>query len=236
MFGPALDLVSLDLAAWRTAETLFPETELRTAIEDMLSRASDVLLVEDELRICMVAIPGRTAPEDAPNGGVDAQVLGGDLALAWCSAGDYCLPYFGQQIAYAYHYAYQINHTGLTIADMPLLNMAIFNARAADFTRYLYPDAAFPWENALTAEQEAKLWADMSPYFGTTYQDYPDYRKIDRFLYGFTNPELYPAWGGLFLGEQIVSAYRSSHPDVTFAELAALSPQTLLEESGYSLD
>jgi len=156
MFGPALDLVSLDLAAWRTAEAIFPETELRTSIEDMLQRADDVFPVDTSMRICIVPIPGRTAPADASNGGVDAQVLGGNLVLAWCSAGDYCLPYFGQQIAYAYHYAYQINQTGLTIADMSLLNLAIFNARAADFTRHLYPDASFPWENALTQEQEAK--------------------------------------------------------------------------------
>jgi len=74
----------------------------------------------------------------------------------------------------------------------------------------------------------------MSPYFVTTYQDYPDYRKIDKFLYGSTNPDLYPAWGGLFLGEQIVSAFRESHPDVTFAALAALPPLTLLEQSGYA--
>ncbi len=234
MFGPALDLVSLDLAAWRSAEAIFPEAELRTAINDMLQRAEEVFPVEPDIRICILPIPGRTAPQEAPNGGVDAQVLGGDLVLAWCSAGDYCLPYFGQQIAYTYHYAYQISQAGLTIDDMTLLNMAIFNARASDFTRHLYPEASFPWENALTPEQESKLWADMSPYFAITYQDYPDYRKIDRFLYGYTNPELYPAWGGLFLGEQILSAYRESHPEVTLAELAALSPQTVLEESGYA--
>jgi uncharacterized protein YjaZ len=74
----------------------------------------------------------------------------------------------------------------------------------------------------------------MQNFTATTYQDYPDYRRIPRFLYGSSDTTRYPTWGGIYIGDQIVRAYRTSHPDVTFPELADMPPEDILAGSGYA--
>ncbi len=228
-----LNLVSLDLNTWVQTVQIFPADAMIDSIRETLVEADGRLPFGETLRVCILPVPSDQLPQDQPNGGVGAEVLADNLLIVWCSGGDYCLTRLPIEVLYAYAYAYQIGQTGLTNADVPLLHFMIYNARAEDFVQQVYPATTFPWANALTPEQEATLWGQMHDYLATTYRDYPDYRKIERFLYG-RGTEQYPTWGGLYIGSQIVRAYRASHPGVSPVDLMNLPPQTLLDESGYA--
>jgi hypothetical protein len=230
-----LNLPSVDMENWRASVDAFPETQALAAAEDALREAYALLPRDTVLRVCVAPVPGPRRPfEEAPDGGLNIQVMGSDLVLALCSAGESCLEPLRSRIAGGYGYAYQIEQVGLTGAEIPLLGWAVYQGRADDLALRLFPDASFPWTDALTPEQEATVWEAMQEYLQTTYSDYPGYRNVDRFLYGYGGQERFPPWGGIYIGEQIVAAYRASHPDVTPAELMALDLETLLAGSGYA--
>lgn len=227
------NLVSLDLTRWAQAVESLPDDAMSETIRAALVEADALLPVTRRLTVCILPLPAFDPPEEQVSGDVEAEVLAGDLLVVACSGGDDCLSRLPDQVLYAYGYAYQVAQSGLTIIDMPLLNFMIYSARAEDFVHRVYPATTFPWADALTPAQEATLWADMQDFLATTYSDYPDSRKIERFLYGRNNDQ-YPNWGGLYVGSQIVRAYRAAHPDVAPVELMALPPETLLDESGYA--
>jgi hypothetical protein len=235
VLGANINLIEADLARWRVATDTFPEQALIDQTREMLWQIVDLLPTDRPLRICLMPVPADAPPEDLLGGGIDAQVLASDLIVVTCAGGEYCLDGIGRTIAFSYHYAYQIAQTGLTYPFTPVLHFALYNARAADFTRHFYPDLVYPWTNALTPEQERALWGEMRDYLGTTYQDYPDYRRIPKLLYGNADPnQRYPQWGGMFIGEQIIRAYHAVHPSTTYEKLAQMTPEAILTASRYA--
>jgi hypothetical protein len=229
-----LNLPTAPMEDWRASADNFPEEQLIQAVGDALGRAELLLPSDRRLRICLVPVPPPATQEDVPNAGLSSLVLGADLAVISCAAGPTCLDKIGQEVAHGYASAYQIGQSGLTGVEIPLLAFAITSGRADDFARQLFPGAVFPWTDALTPEQEVDVWSRMQEYLATTYSDYPGYRNMDRFLYGGANSTRYPRFGGLYIGGRIAAAYRARHPDAAPADLMALTPETLLAESGYA--
>jgi len=231
--------VSVDNESWRTALAATDRVAIEAQARAALSAIVAQLPVDYPVRLCVVPLP-HFQPDGAPDeGGQEgihgAEVFGSDLIITWCSGGASCLDHLNTDLAYAYHYAYQIAHTGLAFPEVPLLHFALYAARAAEFTRALFPDAVYDWDEfTLTPEEEAVLWSRMQPYLRTTNSDGLEARKIERFLAGRENSPDYPRWGGMVIAERILDAYRAGHPDVSWAELAALPPETVLNDSGYS--
>ncbi len=228
------NLVSLDLAQWREALDQFPEAELIAAIDAALARAVEVIPPEGPFRVCLFPSPPWPHRGDAPvTGAFQTQTLSSDLVVAWCSEGAACLDGVGKTIAFAYHYAVQLGHLNRTVGTTTLRDFMILDARADDFATYLYPGAVFPWHVDLDPALEADLWARMQESLDVTYQDYPEYRRIERFLYG-RGTEQYPDWGGIVIGMHIVEAFHENNPLVTYAELAALPSEDVIARSGYA--
>ena len=231
------NLVSLDLTLWREPAANFPEADLIEMATQTLNRATELMPPDGVFRLCLVPIPYFGPPDVVPpNFGVETMVVGANTLLVLCAAGPACLTRVQEEVAYGYGYAYQLEQTGLTATETPVLTFAIYAGRATDFARQLFPNAPYAWDNALTAAQEASTWEVMQEYMPVTYLDYPLGRNVDKVLYGGgpTTADRYPAWGGVYIGTRIVEAYRARHPDVSVVELAALDPETLLAESGYS--
>ena len=228
------NLTSIPMEGWREATDSFPEEDLSASVMETLEIAMQRLPVERAIVVCLAPMPPFGPPEDVENSGVAVQVLGGDRLIITCSAGSICLERAGWEVVYAYSVAYQMSLAGLTAFETPLLAYIIYAGRAEDFVRQMMPDATFRWDDALTPEQEIDVWARMQAYLDTTYQDYPGYRNVDRFIYGQPGSDRYPRWGGLYIGSRIVRAYRERHPDISAADLAALSPEDVLAASGYS--
>jgi len=225
--------MSVDLAAWHTSVDFFPEAELMQRMNDTLARASAAVPTAQPLRFCLLPIPPYAAPEEVPNGGVNSLVLG-DVVLVTCMAGDYCLDTIEREVVINYGYALQIVEAGLSGSETPLLNFAIYWGRAGLLAQDVLPDVDLRWENALTAEQETELWTRMQDNLYATYNQYPAGRRIDSFLYGDTNRNLYPAWGGVYIGAQIVKAYQDEHRTTKLPALFALTPRDLFTASGYA--
>ncbi|HID08175.1 MAG TPA: hypothetical protein EYP10_13635, partial [Armatimonadetes bacterium] len=217
--------VSVDNEAWRAVLDASPREAMEAALRDTLATVITALPVDHPLRLCVVPVPvphPQDVPEaEAPAGIHGAEALSPDLLILWCSGGDSCTEFLATDLAYAYYYAVQIGYTGLIYPDVPLLYFMLYAARAAEFSRALFPDAVYPWDGfALLPEQEATLWAAMQPHLRVTYSERIESRKIDRFLNGRENSPDYPLWGGMIVAENILRAYRARHPDISWAELA----------------
>lgn len=228
------NLVSLDLAILQASVEMFPEAQLRESIETTIAAAADDLPLDAPFRVCIFPSPAWRPPEDLPNGGLNVETFSDDVIIAWCGGGAVCLDAAPQEIAFAYAYAEQLQHGDFTVTNMTLLDWALFPARAADFARRSVPDARFPWSGAeLDPAVEADVWSRMQTSLDVTYTDYPDYRKIERFVYG-RDSEDYPRWGGVIIAGHIVDAYREAHPLTTPADLLALPTREMLAQSAYA--
>ncbi|HML24058.1 MAG TPA: DUF2268 domain-containing putative Zn-dependent protease [Aggregatilinea sp.] len=237
-----IGLVSMDLQRWLDLLDSFPNDVAVSTIEDALAQTQALLPMEQSFTFCLLPLPlpmwyDGPAPEDqGPVSEVQAQILASnlDLIAVICTGSDICLDRLSIESMQAYGMLYQAYHSGKNGAETSLLDMMIRSARAAYLVRQIQPDAAFPWDGALTADQEAMLWGSIQDTLAVTYGDYPQSRNIDRVLQGTANTARYPTSGGYYLGEQIVQTYISAHPDVSLAELFALDPEALLAESGYA--
>ena len=228
-----LHLTLLPLEAWRVALNEFPADALQAGVEQTFTRAAELLPPQGDLRVCLVPAPPWDEPEKMEHGGLDVRVLGRDLLFVACAGGDLCLEDLPPLTAYAYHYAQQLRYVPRSVEDMSLLEFAIYNGRATDFALELYPDAAFPWTAEISPDDEAEVWAAIQRYRDVTPGETVEARQLDRVLYG-KNTSRYPDWGGMIVGVHIVRAFRANNPDVSLAELAAMSAADVLARSGYA--
>ncbi|MBN1679760.1 MAG: hypothetical protein JW966_05675 [Anaerolineae bacterium] len=228
------NLVEVDNVTWHEVVDTFPEDGIMQVVSETMEQTVPLLPPPQPVRICLVPVPRNGPPEDQPDGGVNVIVFSDDLIIIACSAGSLCLDYLPDKLAFFYSYAYQVGQTGWIGGETPLLGFAVYFGRGTDFARQINPDAVFAWDDALTPEKEADVWSRMQEFLLTTYQDWPEYRNVNRFMYGDQDQDRFPAWGGAYIGTQIVSAYRERHPDVSLVELAALPPDILLADSGYT--
>ncbi len=234
--GFNLNLPAVDLTDWRDAVDAFPDEALIEQTNDALIHAASQLPLDAPLTICLMPAPVAHGfdGEARADPGIFSSGQGDSVLMTCLGDPQPCVDAWAAQTAYEYGVAYQYMTGGRGGLEIPLLDYAIYFGRASDFARQLYPEAVFPWDNALTPEQETDVWGRMQDYLQTTYSDYPGYRNVDRFLYGSDNPARYPPRAGFYIGERIVQAYRAAHPDVTPVELMALTPSDLLAESGYA--
>ena len=199
-----IGLVSIELQRWSDLLDAFPNDAAVSTIQDALTETQAVLPMGQSFRFCLLPLPLRmwgdgAAPEDQePVSVVQSQILAPNLQLLTviCTGNDICLDRLSIESMHAYGTLYQAYHSGKNGVETSLLDMMIRNARAAYLVRQILPDAVFPWDGALTPDQEAMLWENSQEMLAVTYGDYPQSRNIDRILQGAANTARYPAEGG----------------------------------------
>ncbi|NLX08631.1 MAG: DUF2268 domain-containing protein [Chloroflexi bacterium] len=234
-----------DFSTWQAAVEVFPEAELIEGVAAAVAPLADLLPAESTLTICLVPVPPapdmpslepttnagwRMLPRAVAYNDLNVLALDGEHLLVTCSAGPDCLDDLPPQIARGLGFMYQQQVAGKALEQMVLLEQMIFEGRANELVRALYPDARFAWADILTAEQAQQHWSRIRSIL-----DYGMFSLTSDFdvVYGYIGDDLRPAWGGMYLGDQIVRAYRARHPDVAWPELAALSVEAVLAGSGY---
>ena len=227
-----LRLTSMNPAIWQASVDTFPGAVLEARIRAVIDEAEALLPTDGPLHLCMVPLPPWRSPEELPRGGVSSTVLGTTVWLT-CAEGDACLDFVEVETAAAYGWAYQAQQIGTLGSEFSLQDMIILFGRADAFAREIYPDETLAWTDALDPAQEAELWSRMQEDLEIPYRD-GGIRDIDEYLYGTQSQSRYPAWGGVYIGAQIVEAYRESHPDMTLAALMMRDPAEIVAESGYS--
>lgn len=223
--------VSTDLETWQAALDIYPAEQLVARIRRALDESARLLPVDYPVTVCALPMHAFMPPEEMPRGGVGSNVLGRDVIMLECRAGEYCLDWVAPEIAWAYAYAYQVGQAEVMADDASLLTHAIYQGRATAFTRRVYPDAFFPWDFTLSLPQEAELWPRMQESLDDALGGS---RFVWRLLWGDdTNQDRYPPLGGIHIGSQIAQAYLDGHPNLPLGEFMALDPETILDESGY---
>jgi predicted Zn-dependent protease DUF2268 len=84
-----------------------------------------------------------------------------------------------------------------------------------------------PWEHALTASQEHRLWIRAQPLLDRIGPP----SLLKKWIFGGGDV---PHWTGYSLGGAIVTAYLDAHPDATAADLTLLDAEEILDGSDYS--
>jgi hypothetical protein len=123
--------------------------------------------------------------------------------------------------------AHEVNHSVRMLAGPgfgpTLLPQLISEGMATAFDQTAFPGPSDPWTHAITRAQECALWKKAQPQLG-----YPG--VYDLWMFGGYGV---PNWTGFTIGYHIVNGYRSHHPNVSWAALAATSAATILAGSHY---
>lgn len=189
-------------------------------------RAAGVL-PRGPLTICIFAYP-----PDIQSASFVTDVMGGAMGFAdargslWLQL----LPIDGwldeiyPAVTHEYYHAVNYPEDG---AALTLLDVLVSEGGADSFTAVLYADFVPQWANALTATEQAEVWSKMKPVLDTI-----DPATIDRYVFG--NGSTVPRQAGYTIGFEIVQAWLMRNPDIAPAEWSLLSPQSILEGSGYN--
>ncbi|MCD4684518.1 MAG: DUF2268 domain-containing protein [Anaerolineae bacterium] len=230
--GYGLEMVSVDLDAWYTVVEAFDDAVFEAGLREVLERTVEAVPMTQPVRFCVMPVPPRQNREGEIFDIFVADSIDRGVIIVACSNAAYCVETMGGQVVYEYHYNYQLMNAEYDIAAMPLMDMAIFLARADDLALTLYPDTQFPWHIELDPAEELDIWDQMQQYAATTYADYPDNYKIDRLLYG-QGTGMYVDWGGMDVARQVIAAFHAQNPGVTYAALANMASQDVVQDSGY---
>lgn len=243
----ALRFPIMDLSAWQISAENFPLDALEQGIAAVVADVPELMPTDPAvLRVCLIPLPyigqpvgepsvqiRRQRPHMAAMGDLNAVALDGSTVLVLCSAGEDCLDDLPLHVERALSMAYQLRLSGETLQDIPPLSRLVYEGRADNFAVRRDPAIRFPWDTALTLEDEAYYWQ----LFRHALLDdgLYGYESITNMVYGvYTNERQFPAWGGLYVGDQIVRAYLDQFPDTSWFDLVALDPVDLFEVSGYN--
>jgi uncharacterized protein YjaZ len=132
-------------------------------------------------------------------------------------------------LAHEYHHATWtvMNFKKQGLSD--LLSDLVFEGRADSYANIIYPTIGAPWDTAISAKKQMDLWTKIKPslkdttgmmYYKVMFGDWQDYAD-------------YPMWGGYSLGFSIVQAALKANPKLSPEEWTNLTPEKILEMSGY---
>ena len=110
-------------------------------------------------------------------------------------------------------------------AALTLLDVLINEGSADSFTAILYPDFVPDWTAALSRSELAAVWAQMKADLHAT-----NPTTIDRWVFG----NGVSRQAGYTIGFAIMQSWLKRHPGVPPSEWSRLSPQAILEGSGYA--
>ncbi|WP_119067124.1 DUF2268 domain-containing putative Zn-dependent protease [Aggregatilinea lenta] len=231
-----------DFSAWRRAQDALPDAALIEQGRDALEAAAAVLPAGGDVHVCVIAVPAVPVPDAVDAQAGDAVPLAiatqplkvipvsADTLLLACSQGEACLDNVPALVAHGYAMAYQLRALDRPLSELTLLERIVLEGRATAFARRVVPGAVFPWDDALTPAQVPAAWQIAASRL--TWRENID-RFGDRMVWSTALDETYPAWSGVWFGDQIVQGYVARHPGVSLADLLLLAPATVYDGSGY---
>jgi len=233
-----------DLTVWESATRQFPEDDLIAAASAVLRDAEAALPIDWALRICLIPIPAAETPA-VPAGdytnvplvtatrALNVFTPRGDIVIVACDGGVACLDDLPQELARAYAQAYWLHQQRQELYHLNLLERVVLEGVGYVFARDVMPDASFRWEAVVTGGEQRRANGWLQAW-------HDDPRALRGFenalLYGYANDDLFPPWGGVYVGVEIVQGYRSRHPDQPWDILAQLPVEAILSGSSYTFD
>lgn len=221
-FRRAIDDPPTDAAAIDDALAAIDAERLQRELVDELTALQEVL-PGGAVTVCV------TITADQEPGAATGHT---DGVLAWAEPGTIMFaidPGRASSEMIRYAMAHEYHHTWSFERQVTehrnLLGHMVMEGRADRFASEQHPDLDVPWLGALTPEQEAELWSEIS---GNLDSIDPHYNG--GVMFGHHD---IPHGAGYQIGHAIVSAYLDHHPDATVEEWSTLLPGELFEQSGY---
>ena len=215
-----------DIEALQEVLEKIKQSDVDNRVLEAAERAA-VKLPGEPVTICVFAYP-----PDIETAGFVADVMGGAMGFADAKGSLWLqlLPTDGwldgiyPAVTHEYYHAVTYPDEA---AALTLLDVLINEGSADSFTAILYPDFVPEWTAALSRSEQAVVWAQMKADLHTT-----NTTTIDGWVFG--NGDDIPRQAGYTIGFAIMQSWLKRHPDVPPSEWSLLTPQTILEDSGYA--
>ena len=127
-------------------------------------------------------------------------------------------------LAHEYHHSVWISRN-FERSDITLLEYLIIEGRADAFAMELYPDNHHPFINALSKEQERRLWNIIKPKL-----HFRDSEFNDKIMSGTRD---IPTGSGYSIGFSIIKSFKINNSKISDKELIDMSPEKILTLSNY---
>ena len=213
------------LEAWKDAIQELAAADIAGAIEEALTKAAP-LLPADPITFCIFAIhPGDSFAIERM-GGVRGFAGLGKIIYLRAYPVEGWLERLRYTATHEYHHAVWQQRFPNGYDDFQLTDYLIFEGRADNFAKMLYPDPPAPWTEALTPAEEREQWEAVQPHLKR-----PDLDFQRQVMFGNDN---YLLWTGYTIGFNIVQAFLEKHPDMSVEAWIELDAQELLERSDYA--
>lgn len=215
-------------SAWIEAIAEIGAAEVAGLVREAVAAASRQLST-DPLTICVLALPPNDRFVIDRMGGVVGSASSSTLHLqvypteGWVAKVKYT-------VAHEYHHAAWFQRLPNRSGTFTLLDYLVFEGRADSFAKMLYPGAAAPWTDALTAGQEKEQWSALQPLLAS--QDYDLHGRV--MFGGSFFGGGYPVWTGYTIGFNIVQAFLENNPGVPVETWTTLDARTILERGDYA--
>ena len=133
------------------------------------------------------------------------------------------LPY---ALAHEYHHSVWISRN-FERSDITLLEYLILEGRADAFAMELFPDNHHPFIDALSKEQEKRLWKIIKPEL-----HFRDSKFHDKIMSGTKD---IPTGSGYSLGFSIIKSFKINNASISDKELIDMTPEEILTLSNYDI-
>ena len=213
-----------ELETWEKAVRDVAAADVADAVGEAVAKAA-LLLPADPITFCVFALH--------PSDDFVLEKMGGVVGTAAATTVymnvyplEGWLDRLEQSVVHEYHHAAWLQRFPNAFDDFRLVDYLVFEGKASSFAKLVYPEAAAPWTEALTPDQEREQWQALQPYLTTRNLDFQ--RQI---MFG---SDRFPVWTGYTIGFNMVQAFLEEHPDVSVETWTDVDAQELLQLSGYA--
>lgn len=127
-------------------------------------------------------------------------------------------------LAHEYHHSVWTSRNFVT-ADFTPLEYLILEGKADSFSRELFPNAAIPWFNMLTEDEEKRVWNLIRPEMNKRNSEMNKNMMI--------GTEEIPYASGYTIGFSIIESFKMNNPQINDIELIDIAPEQILLLSKY---
>lgn len=164
-------------SAWAEAIDKISAAEVEVAVREVVAAASRQLRA-DPVIVCILALPPNDRFVIDKMGGVTGSASGSFIHLQIYPTEGW-LAKVRHTVAHEYHHVVWFQRFPDWTDTFTLLDNLVLEGRADSFAEMIYPGAAAPWTDALTAEQEGREWSLLQPLMTSS-----DYELIAQVMFG----------------------------------------------------
>jgi uncharacterized protein YjaZ len=168
-------------------------------------RKANAALPQKPMQVCVYLAHEKDTFTRDFMGGVAGVTAGQGLVILRIHPDADWQPALAYTLAHEMHHSYWAQHDRDVSKPFTLADWLVFEGRADFFATSLFDHRA-PWTAALSADDYAAAWQEISPDLNVT-----AYRKMSAYMFGIP-PSGLPMWGGYRIGYHLVTERMARAP------------------------